>query len=220
MRVLLAEDDELIGTSVRQRLIDEAFAADWVRDGESALAALSTVTYDLLLLDLGLPSKDGLQVLTKLRRQQHAIPVIVITARDGLDDRVRGLDLGADDFLVKPFAMSELLARMRAVQRRHAGRADSILSNGDLELDPRTHSVLRSGQEFPLTAREFALLRVLLQRPGTLYSRTELEDHIYGWNEEVESNAIEFIIHSLRKKLGADAIKNVRGVGWMVLNGQ
>lgn len=220
MRVLLAEDDELIGTSVRQRLIDEAFAADWVRDGESALAALSTVTYDLLLLDLGLPGKDGLQVLTQLRRQQDAIPVIVITARDGLDDRVRGLDLGSDDFLVKPFAMSELLARMRAVQRRHAGRADSILSNGDLELDPRTHTVLRGGQEFPLTAREFALLRVLLQRPGTLYSRTELEDHIYGWNEEVESNAIEFIIHSLRKKLGADAIKNVRGVGWMVMNGQ
>jgi len=217
MRVLLAEDDSLIGESVRKGLQEEAFAVDWVRDGEAAVAAFSAQNYDLLLLDIGLPGQDGMQVLAQLRRRHLGLPVIFITARDGLDDRIRGLDLGADDFLVKPFAMSELLARIRAVLRRHSGSGDSALSNGDMVLDPRTHQVVRGDVEVMLTAREFSLLRLLLQSPGTLYSRTELEDRIYGWNEEIESNAIEFIIHSLRKKLGADAIKNVRGAGWMVM---
>ncbi|MEJ2591225.1 MAG: response regulator [Candidatus Thiodiazotropha sp.] len=216
MRLLLAEDDALIGGAIAQRLKDEAFAIDWVHDGEAAIAAIATHDYDLLLLDLGLPRKDGMRVLGQLRSAKNALPVIVITARDGLDERVRGLDLGADDFLVKPFAMKELLARIRAVNRRHQGTAAPLLGNGILALDPVTHTASRDDLQVTLTGREFALLQALLVRPGAILSRSELEDRIYGWNEEVESNAVEFIIHSLRRKLGRDAIKNVRGVGWMV----
>ena len=216
MRVLLAEDDRLIGGAIEQRLRDEAYALDWVQDGESAITAIDTHPYDLLLLDLGLPRKDGMRVLQQLRKSNNSLPVIIITARDGLEERVKGLDLGADDFLVKPFAMTELLARIRAVNRRHHGSGTPLLSNGILELDPQSHTASRGEMAATLTAREFALLQALLSRPGAILSRSDLEDHIYGWNEEVESNAIEFIIHSLRKKLGSDAIKNVRGVGWMV----
>jgi two-component system, OmpR family, response regulator len=216
MRVLLAEDDGLIGSAIEQRLKKETYALDWVKDGESAMAAIKTHSYDLLLLDLGLPGKDGMWVLQKLRSGNNHLPVIIITARDGVDERVKGLDLGADDFLVKPFIMSELLARIRAVNRRLLGTRTPLLSNGIIELDPVTRRVSRGELELTLTAREFALLRSLLYRPGAILSRSDLEDRIYGWNEEVESNAIEFIIHSLRKKLGTDAIKNVRGVGWMV----
>jgi two-component system OmpR family response regulator len=216
VRILLAEDDRLIGTAVQQALKDAAYALDWVQDGESALSALGTQTYDLMLLDLGLPRKDGLAVLRHLRQQQRTLPVIIITASDSLEDRVQGLDLGADDYLVKPFAINELLARIRAVSRRHQGTGSPLLGNGILELDPATHTVQRDEMSFILSAREFALLQALLTRPGAILSRSELEDRIYGWNEEVESNAVEFIIHSLRKKLGSDAIKNVRGVGWMV----
>jgi two-component system, OmpR family, response regulator len=216
MRVLLAEDDRLIGGAIEQRLRDEAYALDWVQDGESAIVAIATHPYDLLLLDLGLPRKDGMRVLQQLRNSNNPLPVIIITARDGLEERVKGLDLGADDFLVKPFAMTELLARIRAVNRRHHGTGTPLLSNGILELDPQSHTASRGEMAATLTAREFALLQALLSRPGAILSRSDLEDHIYGWNEEVESNAIEFIIHSLRKKLGSDAIKNVRGVGWMV----
>jgi two-component system, OmpR family, response regulator len=216
MRVLLAEDDKLIGSAIEQRLKDEAYALDWVQDGESAMAAITTHSYDLLLLDLGLPRQDGMHVLQQLRSRENSLPVIIITARDGIDERVKGLDLGADDFLVKPFAMTELLARIRAVNRRHQGKGTPLLSNGMLELDPLSHRATRGENEVNLTAREFALLQALLYRPGAILSRSALEEQIYGWNEEVESNAIEFIIHSLRKKLGSDAIKNVRGVGWMV----
>ncbi|WP_221801404.1 response regulator [Oceanobacter mangrovi] len=216
MRILLAEDDHLIGSSVQQRLRDEACAVDWVQDGNSAATAIATHPYDLLLLDLGLPGQDGMKVLQQLRANRNPLPVIVITARDSLDERIRGLDLGADDFLVKPFAMTELLARMRAVHRRHQGNTTPLLGNGVLELNLLTHSARRDDREISLTGREFALLQALLHRPGAILSRSDLEDRIYGWNEEVESNAIEFIIHSLRKKLGADAIKNVRGVGWLV----
>lgn len=219
MRILLAEDDRLIGSAIQQAFRDAAYALDWVQDGESALTALAAQNYDLLLLDLGLPRKDGLAVLHQLRQARHMLPVIIITARDGLDDRIQGLDLGADDFIVKPFAMNELLARIRAVSRRHQGNGSPILGNGILELDPASHEVTRGEASFTLPAREFALLQALLLRPGTILSRAELEDRIYGWNEEVESNAVEFIIHSLRKKLGSDAIKNVRGVGWMVAKG-
>lgn len=216
MRILLAEDDRLIGTAIQQALKDAAYALDWVLDGEAALSAVATQPYDLLLLDLGLPRKDGLVVLQQLRHGKHTLPIIIITARDALEDRIKGLDLGADDYLVKPFAVNELLARIRAVSRRQQGTGSPLLSNGILELDPATHTVQCGGMSFPLSAREFALLQALLLHPGTILSRSELEDRIYGWNEEVESNAVEFIIHSLRKKLGSDAIKNVRGVGWMV----
>ncbi|MEB4591608.1 response regulator [Candidatus Thiothrix sp. Deng01] len=220
MRILLAEDDRLIGTAIQQALKDAAYALDWVQDGESALTAIAAQTYDLMLLDLGLPRLDGVAVLTRLRQHQQAVPVIIITARDALEDRIQGLDLGADDYLVKPFAVDELLARIRAVARRHQGSGKPVLDNGVIELDPATHLATREGNAVTLSAREFALLQALMMRPGTILSRTELEDRIYGWNEEVESNAVEFIIHSLRKKLGSDAIKNVRGVGWMVAKGR
>lgn len=220
MRVLLVEDDAMIGDAVQAALRDDAQAVDWVRDGNAALAAARCQHYDLVLLDLGLPGKDGLEVLASLRTGDHAVPVVIMTARDGLDDRLRGLDSGADDYLVKPFAMAELLARMRAVLRRKHGRASPVLRHGTLSLDPATRQAMISGgPAIPLTGREFALLQALLIRPGAILSRSELEDRIYGWGEEVESNAVEYLIHTLRRKLGSQAIRNVRGVGWMVSKG-
>lgn len=216
MRILLAEDDPLIGSAIQQAMKDEAYALDWVREGNMVLAAVMSHEYDLILLDLGLPGQDGVAVLRELRECRRAVPVMIITARDALEERVLGLDLGADDYLVKPFAISELLARIRAVTRRSQGNANPVLSNGILVLDPATHEVTRGGKSCNLTAREYALLQALMTRPGAILSRSDLEERIYGWNEEVESNAVEFIIHALRKKLGSDAIKNVRGVGWMV----
>lgn len=216
MRALLIEDDRMIGTAVRQALIDAAYAADWVTDGATALTALKDQRYDIVLLDLGLPAQDGLQVLEKIRQKGIDVPVIIVTARDAVDSRVAGLDHGADDYLVKPFEIGELLARMRAVIRRKAGIANAVLGNGTLTLDPATREATCNGTTVVLSAREFALLQALLLRPGTILSRTELEDRIYGWNEEVESNAVEFLIHAIRKKLDATTIKNVRGLGWMV----
>lgn len=216
MRALLAEDDGMIGEAVVSALKDASYAVDWVRDGEAACEALATHAYDIVLLDLGLSGKDGLAVLRLSRSQGAVTPVLVITARDAIDDRILGLDAGADDYIVKPFDIGELLARMRAVVRRKAGSPHPILSNGRIDLDPATHEVSFDGAPVRLTAREFALLRALLMRPGAILSRGELEDRIYGWGEEVESNAVEFLIHSLRRKLGADAIRNVRGVGWLV----
>jgi two-component system, OmpR family, response regulator len=216
VRALLAEDDGMIGEAVVSALKDASYAVDWVRDGEAACEALATHAYDIVLLDLGLSGKDGLAVLRLSRSQGAVTPVLVITARDAIDDRILGLDAGADDYIVKPFDIGELLARMRAVVRRKAGSPHPILSNGRIDLDPATHEVSFDGAPVRLTAREFALLRALLMRPGAILSRGELEDRIYGWGEEVESNAVEFLIHSLRRKLGADAIRNVRGVGWLV----
>ena len=216
MRALLAEDDGMIGEAVVSALKDASYAVDWVRDGEAACEALGTHAYDIVLLNLGLSGKDGLAVLRLSRSQGAVTPVLVITARDAIDDRILGLDAGADDYIVKPFDIGELLARMRAVVRRKAGSPHPILSNGRIDLDPATHEVSFDGAPVRLTAREFALLRALLLRPGAILSRGELEDRIYGWGEEVESNAVEFLIHSLRRKLGADAIRNVRGVGWLV----
>ena len=216
MRALLAEDDRMIGEAVVNALKDASYAVDWVRDGEAACEALATHAYDIVLLDLGLPGKDGLAVLRLSRSQGAVAPVLVITARDAIDDRILGLDAGADDYIVKPFDIGELLARMRAVVRRKAGSPHPILSNGRIDLDPATREVSFDGAPVRLTAREFALLQALLLRPGAILSRGELEDRIYGWGEEVESNAVEFLIHSLRRKLGADAIRNVRGVGWLV----
>jgi two-component system OmpR family response regulator len=216
MRILLIEDDNMIGTAVRQALRDAAYAVDWVVDGETAIQAAHNESYDLALLDLGLPKIDGRDVLRRLRARSRRLPVIIVTARDAVEDRVDGLDLGADDYVVKPFEIRELLARMRAVLRREGSGSSPVLTNGKLSLDPATREASFLGEHALLTAREFALLQALLARPGMILSRAELERQIYGWNEEVESNAIEFLIHTVRKKLGVAAIRNVRGVGWMV----
>lgn len=217
MRVLLVEDDAMIGAAIQVALKDASYAADWVRNGETALNTLRGHHYDLVLLDLGLPGKDGMEVLGTLRAKDNPIPLLVITARDGLDDRLRGLDSGADDYVLKPFEMAELLARMRAVLRRKGGRGDPVMGNDRVTLDPATKvATVVGGDPVQLSNREFALLQALLVRPGAILSRSELEDRIYGWGEEVESNAVEFLIHALRRKLGSAVIKNVRGVGWMV----
>lgn len=217
MRVLLVEDDAMIGEAIQAALKDASYAVDWIKDGQIAITTITGQHYDIALLDLGLPGKDGLDVLRSIRAKDIPIPLLIITARDGLDDRLQGLDGGADDYLLKPFQMAELLARMRAVLRRKGGIASPLLTNGLLSLDPASKEAsLRDGGSIQLSNREFALLQALLMRPGAILSRSELEDRIYGWNEEVESNAVEYLIHTLRRKLGSDIIKNVRGVGWMV----
>jgi two-component system OmpR family response regulator len=217
VRVLLVEDDLMIGPAIQGSLEDGAYAVDWVQNGQTALTSLACQHYDVILLDLGLPGKDGLDILRSIRAGDNPIPLLIITARDDLEDRLRGLDGGADDYLVKPFEMAELMARMRAVIRRKDGSAVPILSNGVISLDPTTRTAstvdVKSAQ---LSSREFSLLQALLSRPGVILSRSDLEDRIYAWGQEVESNAIEFLIHALRRKLGAKHIKNVRGVGWMV----
>ena len=216
MRILLVEDDYMVGAAVAQALKDAAYAVDWVRDGQTAIEAARAESYDLTLLDLGLPSSDGTEVLREFRKSGRQLPVIIVTARDAIDDRIEGLDLGADDYIVKPFEIRELLARMRAILRRQGSGSSAILSNGAISLDPATREVVHNGDATRLTAREFALLQALMLHPGTILSRADLERHIYGWNEEVESNAVEFLIHAIRRKLGASSIRNVRGVGWMV----
>lgn len=217
MRVLLVEDDPMIGQVVQDGLRDASCAADWVEDGQQALSALATDHYDVVLLDLGLPGKSGLTVLASLRAGGNLVPVLILTARDALEDRVAGLDAGADDYLVKPFEMAELLARMRAVWRRKEGVAAPVLTNGVVTLELSTKRASVEGSEpLQLTNREFALLQALLVRPGAILSKAELEERIYGWGEEVESNAVEFLIYGLRKKLGGTVIRNVRGLGWLV----
>lgn len=219
MRILLVEDDRMIGEAVSVALKDAAYAVDWVQDGAAAASVLESGEHQAVLLDLGLPRRDGLEVLRRLRAAGSRLPVIVITARDGVEDRIKGLDLGADDYLVKPFDVNELLARLRAVVRRQGGQAGPVLTNGIVSLDPATREARRGDAVCELSAREFAILHALLLRPGAILTRSELEERIYGWNEEVESNAIDFLIHGVRRKLGADAIKNVRGAGWMVPKG-
>ena len=214
MRVLLVEDDEMIGDSLRKGLRGEGFTVDWVRDGRDAELALETTEYALVLLDLGLPRKDGLAVLRDWRQCGNAVPVLVLTARDAVPDRVKGLDSGADDYLVKPFDLTELLARMRALLRRQTGRARDLIEVGTLRLDPVAHTVEYRGRPVPLSAREFTLLHALLETPGAVLSREQLEDRLYGWGEEVESNAVEVHIHNLRRKLDSRIIRTVRGVGY------
>ncbi len=220
MRLLLVEDDRMIGDSLRAALRLEHYAVDWVRDAAAATGTLASERFDLVLLDLGLPQGDGLDVLRGLRARHDATPVIVLTACDGPGDRVAGLDAGADDYLVKPFELDELNARIRAVLRRHSGRAQPLLKHGGVTLDPATHQVTREvdGQPVPvlLSAREFAVLEALMARPGALLSRAQLEDRLYGWGEEIESNAVSVYVHQLRRKLGADFIRNMRGVGYFV----
>ena len=216
MRVLLAEDDPMIGASVRQGLRQDGFTVDWVADGRAAELALADGVHDALLLDLGLPKRAGLEVLGAMRRRGDGRPVLILTARDAVADRVAGLDAGADDYMVKPFELDELAARLRALLRRSAGRAAPVLVHGEIELDPATHEVRRIGELVALSGREFALLEALLARPGAILSRAQLEEKLYGWSDAVESNAVEVHIHALRRKLGAGFIRNVRSVGWMV----
>ena len=217
MRILLVEDDQMIGDSIFESLKDSGYAPDWVKDGESALSAIACQDYDLMLLDIGLPKRDGISVLRKVRHDGAPFPIIILTARDGLEDRILGLDAGADDYLIKPFALGELNARMRAVLRRQGSSASPCLTNGSISLNPATREAfVKDGEPIRLSAREFALLRALLTRPGAILSRAELEEKIYSWGSEVESNAVEFLIHSLRKKFGSSIIKNIRGLGWMV----
>ncbi len=216
MRLLLVEDDLMVGESVQKGLRQDGFAVDWVEDGEAAELALENGVYDLVVLDLGLPRKDGIDVLSGLRAKENSVPVLILTARDAVPDRVRGLDRGADDYLVKPFDLDELAARVRALLRRRAGRAEPLMRHGDLVLNPATHEASLAGTPLALSAREFALLEALLDRPGAVLSRAQLEERIYGWGEEIESNTVEVYVHSLRKKLGTGFIRNVRGVGYMI----
>jgi len=216
MRLLLVEDDMMIGEGVRQGLRQEGFALDWVREGEAAEHALRNNVYDGVLLDLGLPKKDGLDVLKGLRRRGERIPVLVITARDSVSNRIEGLDQGADDYITKPFDLDELAARVRAVLRRHAVHAESVIQVGLLTLNLSTHEASLDGNPLSLSPNEFALLEVFASRPGIVFSRAQLEEKLYGWGQEVESNTVEVYIHNLRKKLGQHFIKNIRGVGYTI----
>ena len=209
----------MLGRAMRQGLADAGFAVDWVTDGRAAELALANGVYDLALLDLGVPGKDGMTLLTELRGRHDALPVLIVTARDSVADRIAGLNAGADDYVLKPFDLDELVARVRALLRRRAGAAGPVLECGGIVLDPVRREVRKDGQEVPLSAREFALLEALMQRPGAVLSREQLEDTVYGWGEEVGSNAVEVHLHKLRRKLGPDTIRNVRGVGYKVSTG-
>jgi DNA-binding response OmpR family regulator len=217
VRLLLVEDDAMIGEALRAGLKREGFVVDWVHDAGAASAVLRTEPYGLMLLDLGLPGGgDGLTLLKGLRERGLALPVLVITARDAVSDRVAGLDAGADDYLVKPFDLDELAARIRALLRRRAGRSAPRIEHLDVVLDPAVHRVTRAGEDIALSPREFALLQLLLERPGVILSRAQIEERLYGFGEEVESNAVEVHVHGLRRKLGAQFILTVRGVGYRV----
>lgn len=219
MRLLLVEDDAMLGEALVVALEDADYRVDWVNNTASARSAIHSSQYQALLLDLGLPGQDGLSLLTELRFSQQHLPVIILTARDDLVTRVQGLDLGADDYLVKPFNMSELLARLRAVIRRYAGQTTNVYRVGLLSLDTTNHVAIFKNQEALLSLKEVKLLQVLMLAAGHILSRSVLEERVYGWNEEIESNAIDFLIHGIRKKLGSEVIKNIRGAGWMVLKG-
>lgn len=216
MRLLLVEDDVMIGESVLDLLRAEHYAVDWVRDGEMAETALQAQVYDLVLLDLGLPRRDGLAVLRSLRRRKERVPVLIATARDSVEQRIEGLDAGADDYVLKPYDLNELLARIRALLRRASGRAEPVYEHKGVSINPVTREVLVGDRPVVLSAREWAILEPLLARPGLVLSRAQLEEKLFSWKDEVSSNAVEVYIHGLRRKLGAELIQNVRGVGYMV----
>lgn len=216
MRVLLVEDDAMIGEAVLDVLRAEHYAVDWVRDGAMADTALRSESYDLVLLDLGLPKRDGLDVLRSLRARHSTVPVLVATARDAVGDRVAGLDAGADDYVVKPYDTDELLARARALIRRSAGRGEPVFSHKGVTLNPATREAAVDDEPVTLSAREWAVLEPMLARPGVVFSRVQLEEKLYGWKDEISSNAVEVYVHGLRKKLGSELIQTVRGLGYVV----
>ena len=216
MRLLLIEDDRMIGRAIRLGLSAAGFTVDWIHDGPGGRSALSNGVYDAVVLDLGLPGVDGLSLLQELRGRRETVPVLIVSARDAVPDRIAGLNAGADDYLLKPFDLDELVARVRALLRRHAKSASIEMSAGALRIDPVTRMATLEGRALTLTAKEFALLEALLRRPGAVLSRERLEESIYGWGEEVGSNAVEVHLHNLRRKLGAQVIKNIRGVGYRI----
>ena len=216
MRLLLVEDDPILGDGLQVGLRETGYTVDWVTDGEAAEAALQATDYAVMVLDIGLPKESGLSVLKKLRGRGRDLPVLILTARDTVSDRVIGLDNGADDYMIKPFDLDELCARLRAVQRRRAGRGAPLLTHRDIVLDPAGRTVSRAGKGVDLSKREFMLLQVLLENIGKVLSRNKIEDHLYAWDEEVESNAVEVHVHHLRKKLGSDLIRTQRGVGYII----
>lgn len=214
MRLLLVEDDEMIAETVLESMGREGYAIDWAQDGRAAELSLGNGVYDLVLLDLGLPGKDGIDLLNSYRKQGGQAPVVILTARDSVNDRIRGLDAGADDYLIKPFDLDELAARARALLRRRTGQKQPVYAHGELTLDPAAHEVRKDGIPMALAPREFALLQALIEEPARVFTRSELEDKLYGWGEEVGSNTIEVHVHSLRRKIGAEQIVTVRGVGY------
>ena len=216
MRILLVEDDPQLGDGLTIGLRQAGFAIDWVKDGNSADRALQSETFDLVVLDLGLPRLSGMEVLSRARSRRQTLPVLILTARDATGDKVSGLDAGADDYLVKPVDLDELAARIRALTRRSAGRAAPLLTRGDLALDPAAHSVTLAGAPVELSSREFSLLQMLLENAGRVLSRSQLEQSVYGWRDEPDSNALEVHIHHLRKKLGSELIRTLRGVGYTI----
>jgi DNA-binding response OmpR family regulator len=218
MRLLLVEDDELLGDGIQAGLTQDGYTVDWVVDGHSALDVLRREEFALVVLDINLPYRSGLDVLRCLRKEGGTVPILILTARDTLEDRVEGLDAGADDYLVKPFDLPELLARLRALRRRRAGRPSNTIVHGELVVDPATHGVSLSGKPVLLSRREFALLTALLENRGRVLSKERLEDSLYGWEGEVESNALEVHVHHLRRKLGNELIRTVRGVGYTILD--
>lgn len=216
MRILLVEDDPQLGDGLCVGLRQAGFAVDWVRDGVAADHSLATESFDLVVLDLGLPRLSGMEVLTRSRARQQQLPILILTARDATGDKVAGLDAGADDYLVKPIDIDELTARIRALTRRSAGRAAPLLTHGALSLDPAAHRVTLDGQPVELSAREFSLLQLLLENTGRVLTRTQLEQSLYGWRDEPDSNALEVHIHHLRRKLGSEVIRTLRGVGYTI----
>lgn len=216
MRILLVEDDRLLGDGIRAGLMQAGFAVDWTKDGREAELALAGEPYDAVVLDLGLPKLSGMEVLKGLRAARNAVPVLILTARDAVPDRIAGLDAGADDYLVKPFDLGELQARLRALLRRGRSAGDPLLRHGTLTLDPAARSVSHDGQPVELSAREFAVLHALLLNAGRVLSKAQLEEKLYGWGEEIESNAVEVFVHHLRRKLSPELIRTVRGVGYMI----
>ncbi|MGH8780000.1 response regulator [Paraburkholderia sp.] len=214
MRLLLVEDDEMIAETVQESMRRAGYAVDWARDGREAELSLGNGVYDLVLLDLGLPKLDGIAVLNAYRKHDGQAPVIILTARDAVDDRISGLDAGADDYLIKPFDLDELAARVRALLRRRTGQKQPVYAHGELTLDPAAHEVTKAGAPVSLVPREFALLQALIEEPTRVFTKAELEDKLYGWGEEVGSNTIEVHVHSLRRKIGAEQIVTVRGVGY------
>lgn len=216
MRVLLVEDDKLLGDGVKKGLSQFGYTVDLFEDGESALQAALGEEFDVIVLDLGLPKMSGLSLLRELRNQSNATPVLILTARDTIDDRVRGLDAGADDYLIKPFELDELYARMRALIRRASGRSETTIHVGEIEIDPASHTVKVRGEPVILPRREFALLQKMMEHAGQVLSRQQLMQTLYGWNEEVDSNALEVHIHNLRKKIDSASIRTIRGVGYLI----